>query len=90
MALIALRIRSASLGIESVVEREREIVVRPIVTAPLDQRRLTSKLGDSIRITRSSIRIRLLDLKMPWQEALDFVLDEVERVQNLLMRQAAD
>jgi transcription-repair coupling factor (superfamily II helicase) len=90
MALIALRIRSASLGIESVVEREREIVVRPIVTAPLDQRRLTSKLGDSVRITRSSIRIRLLDLKMPWQEALDFVLDEVERVQNLLMRQAAD
>jgi transcription-repair coupling factor (superfamily II helicase) len=90
LALIRLRIRSADLGIESVVEREREIVVRPVVTAPLDQRKLTSKYGDAIRITRSSIRIRLLDLKVPWQEALDAVLDEVERVQALMLKQAAD
>lgn len=82
LALIRLRIRSLALGIDSMVEREREIVVRPILTAPLDKRRLTRELGDSIKITTNSLRIRLLDLKMPWQDALELVLSEVERVQK--------
>jgi transcription-repair coupling factor (superfamily II helicase) len=90
MALIELRIRSAALGIESVVEREREIVVRPIVTSALDHRRLSSRLGDAIRITPNSIRIRLLDLDMLWQDALNLVLDEIERVQGLLLSAVAD
>jgi transcription-repair coupling factor (superfamily II helicase) len=90
LALIRLRIRSLALGIDSVVEREREIVVRPILTEPLDKRRLTRVLGDSIKITTNSLRIRLLDLKMPWQDALDLVLSEVERVQSLQLSSVAD
>ncbi len=90
LALIRLRIRSLALGIDSVVEREREIVVRPILTEPLDKRRLTRVLGDSIKITTNSLRIRLLDLKMPWQDALDLVLSEVERVQSLHLASVAD
>lgn len=82
LALIRVRIRSEALGIDSVVEREREIVVRPVITERLDKRRLARELGQAVRITANSIRIRLLDLSMPWQDALDLVLSEVERVRD--------
>jgi len=82
LALIRVRIRSLALGIDSVVEREREIVVRPVMTQHLDQRRLTRELGGAVKITQNSVRIRLLDLKLPWQDALNLVLSEVERVRE--------
>ena len=77
LALIALRIRAQSLGIESLVEREREIVIRPVPTAGLE-RRLTAKLGRAVKLTANSIRIRLPDLTIPWQDAVDAALDAAE------------
>jgi transcription-repair coupling factor (superfamily II helicase) len=77
-ALISVRIRCAELGIDSVVEREREIVIRPVDNRQLDTRRLTRELGRAIRVTPNSIRIRLTELMIPWQSALDSVLDVVE------------
>ncbi|HEU5432824.1 MAG TPA: transcription-repair coupling factor, partial [Thermomicrobiales bacterium] len=77
LALIALRLRAASLGIESVVEREREIVIRPVETAGLE-RRLRPVLGRAVKLTPNSIRLRLPDLTLPWQQAIDLVLDAVE------------
>lgn len=79
LALIALRIRVQALGIESMIEREREIVIRPITTAGLE-RRLVAELGQAVRLTAHSIRIRLPDLKMPWRRAIDTVLDAIESV----------
>jgi transcription-repair coupling factor (superfamily II helicase) len=78
LALISLRIRAQQLGIESLVEREREIVIRPVATAGLE-RRLTSRLGRAVKLTAHSIRIRLPDLTIPWQEAIDVALEAVER-----------
>ena len=77
LALIAVRLRCEVLGIESVVEREREMVIRPVRTAGLDGRALSRKLGPAVRLTPNSIRVRLVDLAMPWQEALDLLLDAV-------------
>lgn len=79
-ALIGLRIRAQELGIESLVEREREIVIRPVNTAGLE-RRLISRLGRAVKLTAHSIRIRLQDLTVPWQEAVDLVLDAVASTQ---------
>jgi transcription-repair coupling factor (superfamily II helicase) len=76
-ALITLRIRAQALGIESLVEREREIVIRPVPTAGLE-RRLVSRLGRAVKLTAHSIRIRLPDLTVPWQEAIDLALEAVE------------
>ncbi len=90
LALIRLRIRAADLGIDSVVEREREIIIRPVITKDLSRPRLEKAAGDALRITPNAIRIRLLDLKVPWQDALDRVLDEVERVQAVQQDEAAD
>ncbi|MDP9354499.1 MAG: transcription-repair coupling factor, partial [Chloroflexota bacterium] len=78
LALITLRIRCDALGIESVVERERGIVIRPIQTSRLDARRLNQKLGLALKLTPNSVRVRLPDLTMPWQEALDTILDAVD------------
>jgi transcription-repair coupling factor (superfamily II helicase) len=80
LALIALRIRAQSLGIESMIEREREIVIRPVPTAGLE-RRLVSRLGRAVKLTAQSIRIRLPDLTIPWGEAVDLVLEAVASTQ---------
>jgi transcription-repair coupling factor (superfamily II helicase) len=77
LALIALRIRAQALGIESLVEREREIVIRPVRTAGLE-RALITRLGRAVKLTAHAIRIRLPDLAIPWREAIDAVLDAVE------------
>ncbi|MGI9253583.1 MAG: TRCF domain-containing protein [Thermomicrobiales bacterium] len=77
-ALISLRHRAVALGIESVVEREREIVIRPVETAGIE-RTLRSALGVAVKITPNSIRLRLPDLDMSWQRAVDLVLDAVEQ-----------
>jgi transcription-repair coupling factor (superfamily II helicase) len=85
LALIALRIRAQALGIESLVEREREIVIRPVPTAALE-RRLTAKLGRAVKLTTNSIRIRLPDLLIPWQDAVDVALDAAESARVTLQR----
>ena len=77
LALIALRIRVDALGIESIIEREREIVIRPVDTAGME-RTLTSHLGHAVKLTKHAVRIRLLDLAMPWRDALELVLRTIE------------
>jgi hypothetical protein len=78
LALIALRIRVEALGIESIIEREREIVIRPVDTEGME-RTLNSKLGHAVKLTKHSVRIRLLDLTMPWRDALEIVLQAIEK-----------
>ena len=81
LALISLRIRCAELGIESVIEREREIVIRPVTVAPTARKRLETQLGGAIRFTANSARIRVTELSISWEAALDAVLDSIDRAQ---------
>jgi transcription-repair coupling factor (superfamily II helicase) len=81
-ALIELRIRASALGIDSVVERDREIVIRPVQTSLVDRNRLEATFGPAIRITPNSLRLKLLELKIPWQDALNLVLSEAESTLN--------
>jgi transcription-repair coupling factor (superfamily II helicase) len=77
-ALIALRLRCTDLGIESMVEQEREIVIRPVVTSKVDVRRLNQRFANAIKATPNSIRLRLPDLEDKWMDAVDMVLDAIE------------
>lgn len=77
-SLISLRLRCETLGIESVVEREREIVVRPVDTSALNRQRVHAALGHAVKFTPQSVRIRLQDLEIPWSQALDTVMDAIE------------
>jgi transcription-repair coupling factor (superfamily II helicase) len=81
-ALIVMRIRCAALGIESVIEREREIIIRPVQTSTLDARKLNALIGRALKLTPNSIRLRLPDLTIPWERALDELLGAVERAQS--------
>lgn len=78
LALIQLRIRCEQLGIASIVEREREIVIRPVETGKMNTRKLISRFGHAIKITPNSIRLRLIELEESWTSALDAVIDETE------------
>jgi transcription-repair coupling factor (superfamily II helicase) len=82
LALIALRIRAQALGIESMIEHEREIVIRPVETRPIEPL-LISGLGGAVRVTAHSIRIRLLDLTIPWQDAIDLTLRAIESTRRV-------
>lgn len=79
LALIRVRIRCLALGMESVIEREREIVLRPVQTSRLRQNVLALKLGNAIRFTPNSVRLRLPDLEINWEEALELTIAEIER-----------
>jgi transcription-repair coupling factor (superfamily II helicase) len=79
LALIRVRIRCLALGIDSVIEREREIVLRPVQTSRLRQSVLSTRLGSASRFTPNSVRLRLPDLEIPWEEALELTIQEVER-----------
>ncbi|MBX3069591.1 MAG: transcription-repair coupling factor [Thermomicrobiales bacterium] len=85
-SLISLRIRCEELGIESVVEREREIVVRPVDTSHLERQKIHALLGPAVKFTPQSIRIRLPDLEIPWSQALDSVMDAIEAHRDAITR----
>ena len=79
LALIRLRIRAVELGIDSIIERERVMVIRGIDTKEINQDRIASELGSAVRFTPSQIRIMATELDIPWRQALDTVLTELEK-----------
>ena len=83
LALIRLRIRAVDLGIDSIVERERVLVVRGIDTKTIDQAKIERKLGSAVKFTPNSIRIQATELDIPWRTALDAVITELERSTQL-------
>lgn len=83
LALIRLRIRAVDLGIDSIVERERVLVVRGIDTKTIDQTKIERKLGSAVKFTPNSIRIQATELDIPWRTALDAVITELERSTQL-------
>jgi transcription-repair coupling factor (superfamily II helicase) len=82
IALIRVRIRCAALGMQSVVEREREIVLRPVETTRLKGLGLERVIGKALRTTPNSVRIRMPDLEIPWEQALEAVIGAVEMTQR--------
>lgn len=89
LALIQLRIRSERLGITSIVERERELVIRPVETGKLNTRKLIGRFGHAIKITPNSMRLRLIELDESWSTALDAILDEIELAEERRQEAAA-
>ncbi len=82
LALIRVRIRCEALGMQSVVEREREIVLRPVDTAALAKTGVQRFLGSAIRFTPNSVRIRMVELDVDWETALDAVIGAIEKTQR--------
>lgn len=85
LALIRLRIRAVELGIDSIVERERLLVIRGIDTKNINQHKISRVLGAAVRFTPNSVRIQATELTIPWREALDTVLSELEKSAAVLV-----
>ncbi|MDQ2682059.1 MAG: hypothetical protein M3Y37_00890, partial [Chloroflexota bacterium] len=82
LALIRVRIRCEALGMESVVEREREIVLRPVDTKALAATGIGKLLGTALRLTPNSVRIRTGELDIDWETALEAVIGAIEKTQR--------
>jgi transcription-repair coupling factor (superfamily II helicase) len=77
--LVRLRHRATRLGLSSIVERDGDIVIRPLVGARLSQERLRHDLGRGVRVTPNQVRLTVGDLDVDRWQAIHAILNEVER-----------
>ncbi|MBX6341405.1 MAG: transcription-repair coupling factor, partial [Thermomicrobiaceae bacterium] len=77
--LARLRIRASALGITSIVEREGEVYIRPVLGSRLSQALLRRDLGDGVHVTPNQVRLTLDRLRV---DAWDAVLAVVRAVEE--------
>ncbi|HRA31880.1 MAG TPA: hypothetical protein PL172_08160, partial [Thermomicrobiales bacterium] len=75
--LVRLRQRASRLGITTIVERDGDIVVRPVIGGKLSQQQLRRELGNGIRVTPNQVRIRVEDLRVTRDVALNRLFDVI-------------
>ncbi|MCX2726215.1 transcription-repair coupling factor [Thermomicrobium sp. 4228-Ro] len=76
--LAALRIWANRLGLASILERDGEVYIRPVVGARLDRERLRRLVGSGVYVTPNQVRLVLARLEVPLWEAVQAVLREIE------------
>jgi transcription-repair coupling factor (superfamily II helicase) len=76
--LARLRIRASQLGITSIIEREGEIYIRPVLGSRLDQRALQREIGAGVTITPNQVRLSVPRLSADIWEAVTSVVRAVE------------
>ncbi len=76
--LARLRVRASNLGITSIVERDGEIFVKPVLGSRLNQHTLRRELGEGIYVTPNQVRIVSRTLETDTLAAAKFVVASVE------------
>ncbi|MCO5177072.1 MAG: transcription-repair coupling factor [Thermomicrobiales bacterium] len=75
--LVRLRQRASRLGLTTIVERDGDILIRPVFGGKLSQQHLRRELGNGVRVTPNQIRLRVDDVRLPRLSALNYVLDVI-------------
>jgi transcription-repair coupling factor (superfamily II helicase) len=75
--LVRLRHRASRLGLIGIIERDGDIVIRPVIGSLLDQQQLRRQLGVGVRVTPNQVRLHVADLRVDRWEAINTVLDAV-------------
>ncbi len=75
--LVRLRHRASRLGLTTIVERDGDILVRPVFGGKLSQQQLRRELGNGVRVTPNQIRLRVEDLRVNRYTALSHLLDVI-------------
>jgi transcription-repair coupling factor (superfamily II helicase) len=83
--LVGLRHRASAAGITAIVERDGDIIIRPVVGGALDQSRLRHQLGPGVRVTPNQLRLTVADLKVDRWVAVTTVLQAVGAVNEELL-----
>jgi transcription-repair coupling factor (superfamily II helicase) len=76
--LARLRVRASNLGITSIVERDGEIFVRPVLGSRLNQASLRRELGDGVYVTPNQVRLVSMLLSQGPLESAKRVVAAVE------------
>ncbi len=76
--LARLRLWANRLGIVSIVERDGEVFIRPVIGQRLEEERLRRSLGPGVYVTPNQVRLVLNRLTRPVLEAVSAVLDAIE------------
>ncbi len=75
--LVRLRHRASRLGLVGIIERDGDIVIRPVIGSRLDQQQLRREIGAGVRVTPNQVRLHVPDLRVDRWEAINAVLDAV-------------
>ncbi len=76
--LARLRIRASDLGITSIIEREGEVYIRPVVGSRLNQSTLRRQLGDGVYVTPNQVRMNLARIDSDVWNAVTIAVGEIE------------
>jgi transcription-repair coupling factor (superfamily II helicase) len=76
--LARLRVRASNLGITSIVERDGEVFVRPVLGSRLSQASLRRELGSGVYVTPNQVRMVSRNLDAGPLEAAKTVIASVE------------
>jgi len=75
--LVRLRHRATRLGLTSIVERDGDIIIRPVDGSRLNQVPMRRQLGVGVRVTPNQVRLHMDDIRVTRWEAIDAVLDAI-------------
>ena len=76
--LVALRHRAGAAGITAIVERDGDIIIRPVIGAHVDQARIRNTIGQGLRVTPNQVRLHVDDLKVDRWVAVSTVLQYLD------------
>ncbi|MBA2453872.1 MAG: transcription-repair coupling factor [Chloroflexia bacterium] len=83
--LVGMRHRASTAGITAIVERDGDIIIRPVLGGALDQNRLRRDLGQGVRVTPNQLRLTVADLKVDRWTAVATVLQAVGAVKDEML-----
>jgi len=76
--LARLRIRASQLGITTIIEREGEVYIRPVIGSRLNQATLRKEIGPGVFVTPNQIRLTLAKANVDVWRAVLAVVGAVE------------
>lgn len=83
--LVGLRHRASSAGMTAIVERDGDIILRPVLGGELDQARLRRDLGPGVRVTPNQVRLNVTNLHVDRWTAVNAILQAVGVVKDEML-----
>jgi transcription-repair coupling factor (superfamily II helicase) len=87
--LARLRIRASQLGITTIIEREGEVYLRPVLGGRLQQTTLREALGAGVFVTPNQVRLNLARINIDAWRAVLTVIEAVEEFDATVLATAS-
>ncbi len=87
--LARLRVRASQLGITSIIEREGEVYIRPVIGSRMNQAELRDEVGDGVYVTPNQVRMTMSRLSVDIWRAVSTVIEAVENCDATVLATAS-